>query len=312
MTRSGHLRGRPGDFWDITKLRGSGILAAQSGIRADRQGSHAGLLMGTPNFPQDAAGWRPDGLLHYLGASTVFDRPVQRRDALSHPTNARLLAAAEEGRPIHVFETGRRTARYIDEFILEDVGPPQLIRAGNGFVYPPVFKLRPTETVAHVPGQLAAVCDSQVVTFRAVERGDLLCNQGALDTAKLRPENKLVLKFCQHLNRSGHSTLSLQIRHTPDHAPMFTDIWVDSAYLLIEAKVKPDRESVRMALSQLADYTRFLEQPKRAVLLSGRPEPDVITLAHSQQSAVIWPTKGGNWVSSIGWLTHLGISQAPE
>ncbi|MET9800314.1 hypothetical protein [Streptomyces sp. NPDC006368] len=251
-------------------------------------------------------------MLHYLGASLVFDHPVHHRDALSHPTNARLLAAAEEGRPIHVFETGGQTARHIDEFILEDVGPPQAMRVGGRFAYPPVFKLRPTETVAHVPGQLAAVCDSQVVTFRAVERGDLLCDQSALDTAKLRPENKLVLRFCQYLNRNGHETFSLQIRHTPDHAPMFTDIWVDSAYLLIEAKVKTDRESVRMALSQLADYTRFLEQPKRAVLLSGRPEPDVIALAHSQQSAIIWPTMEGNWVSSIGWLSQLGISQAPR
>ncbi|MFF6772782.1 hypothetical protein ACFY8W_04380 [Streptomyces sp. NPDC012637] len=205
-----------------------------------------------------------------------------------------------------------RTARYIDEFILEDVGPSEPVRVGNGFAYPPVFKLRPTETVAHVPGQLAAVCDTQVVSFRSVERADLLCDQSALGTAKLRPENRLVLNFCRHLNRSGHSTLSLQIRHTPNHAPMFTDIWVDSAYLLIEAKVKPDRESVRMALSQLADYTRFLDHPKRAVLLSARPTPDVIALAHSQQSAVIWPTLGGNWVSSIGWLSQLGISQAPE
>ncbi|MER7519462.1 hypothetical protein [Streptomyces sp. NPDC126499] len=283
----------------------------QSGIRADRRASHASLLMRTANITQDAAGWRTDGLLHYLGASPVFDRPVQGWDALSHPSNSRLLAAAEEGRPLHVFETGRRTARYIDEFILEDVGPSQPLRVGTGFACPPVFRLRPTETVAHVPGQLAAVCDAQVVSFRPVERSDLLCDQSALDTAKLRPESRLVLRFCRHLNRGGHSTLSLQIRHTPDHAPMFTDMWVDSAYLLIEAKAKPDRESVRMALSQLADYTRFLDHPKKAVLLPERPTPDVIALAHSQQSAVIWPTAGGRWLSSIGWLSQLGISQAP-
>ncbi|MGP9017683.1 hypothetical protein ACT1U9_04640 [Streptomyces sp. BR1] len=196
----------------------------------------------------------------------------------------------------------------MDEFIVEGIEEEEIPTEDGKFAYPPMFKMRPVETVAHIPGQLAAVCDRQIVSFRPIERSDMLCNDADLDASPLRPENKLVVRFCRHLHRHGHPTLRVQIRHTPDHAPMFTDIWVDSAYLLIEAKVEPTRENVRMALSQMDDYQRFLENPKRAVLLQKRPPDELIELAHSRHAAVIWPSRD-SWLSSIGWLENLGIRQ---
>jgi hypothetical protein len=47
---------------------------------------------------------------------------------------------------------------------------------------------------------------------------------------------------------------------------------------------------VRMAIGQLADYTRFIQPPpRRAVLLDARPPSDLNDLLHRQEIAAIWP-----------------------
>ncbi|MFJ3434757.1 hypothetical protein ACIPMU_14525 [Streptomyces cyaneofuscatus] len=206
---------------------------------------------------------------------------------------------------------GGHVYRYIDEFTLDGVLSPVSVTSEHRAdpVAVPVFKLRPTESVAHVPGQLAKVCSPSVVVSRPIERSDLLHSNGAARQA-LRPENELVLSFCEFLDRNGYPTRRLQIRHTANHASLFTDIWVDSAFLLIEAKARPERREVSDAIGQMADYTRFLPNPQRAILLSASPKADVIELAHAERCAVIWPSSKGGWLSSVGWFRQLGIRLA--
>ncbi|MFJ9862719.1 hypothetical protein [Streptomyces sp. NPDC101165] len=267
-----------------------------TGMLVGARTAHIGLR--TRNaWKWDDHGWRPDGFYHYLGSS--YSRH-----------NDRLVAEAEQGKPIHLFEMGGQVYRYIDEFTLEDVDPPVTLpdHSGNP-VCVPVFRLRPTEAVAHVPGQLESFCDPGVITLKPVEQSALMGSSGAA-RQRLRPENELVLRFCEFLESRGHPSQRIQIRHTADHAPMFTDIWVDSALLLIEAKVRPERREVSNAIGQMADYTRFLPNPQRAILLSGRPDGDVIELAHAERCAVIWPAQHNGWQSSVGWLDHLGIRLA--
>ena len=75
--------------------------------------------------------------------------------------------------------------------------------------------------------------------------------------------------------------------------PLFTDLYVEDLNLVIEGKGSATRENMRMAIGQLADYSRFLESPKRAILLPSEPRPDLAALAASEVIAVIWPTGDG-------------------
>ncbi|MBF6360802.1 hypothetical protein IU436_23785 [Nocardia farcinica] len=317
LTPSGHLRMRPGDFESVEFLELTGVLAGHRIVTSNDLIPHVAITWFDRSAQGYASlGWRSDGC-YYFSA----DLPGEEHRGL--------VQAAHYEKPIHLFTrhwSGRaQTTRYIDEFVLEDILEPteaedHAVRAywsmSNHTVvedalesrnFQPVYKLRPIETVAHVPGQLGKVCHPDTVSLHPVERHDLLGPTDDIDvTATVRPENRLVLDFCRHLQRRNHSVQRLAIRHTAGHKPLFTDIWVDTASLLIEAKVHPNRDSIRAAIGQMADYTRFLPTPRRAILLSGRPEKDLIDLAHSQQCALIWPSlRGDEWTASAAWLIDL-------
>ena len=70
---------------------------------------------------------------------------------------------------------------------------------------------------------------------------------------------------------------------------MLTDPCLMESRLLLEAKGNLDRDSFRLALGQLADYRRFLDQHECAILLPAKPSRDLLDLARSQGVAVIWP-----------------------
>jgi hypothetical protein len=63
---------------------------------------------------------------------------------------------------------------------------------------------------------------------------------------------------------------------------MFCDVYEEKRNNLVEAKGSCSRESVRMAIGQLADYGRFeTSRPARAVLLPERPRQDLEELLRS-------------------------------
>jgi hypothetical protein len=62
---------------------------------------------------------------------------------------------------------------------------------------------------------------------------------------------------------------------------------------LIEAKASVTRDTVRMAIGQLADYGRFVPGAARAILLPERPADDLISLLESQRIVAIWPKGNG-------------------
>ncbi|MFD4760918.1 hypothetical protein ACFWOJ_19100 [Streptomyces sp. NPDC058439] len=167
------------------------------GISTRRDREHIGLKQ-REAWSGAGQGWQADGFYYYLGSSDPR-------------ANDRLVARAELGRPLHLFDMGGHVYRYIDEFTLNDVLPPVSVTSEHRAdpVTVPVFKLRPTETVAHVPGQLAKLCSPSVVVSRPIERSDLLHSNGA-ERQALRPENELVLSFCEFLDRNGYPTRRLQ------------------------------------------------------------------------------------------------------
>ena len=69
--------------------------------------------------------------------------------------------------------------------------------------------------------------------------------------------------------------------------------------LLAEAKAKADRPSIRMAIGQIADYSRF-EDPENtaytAIVLPERPPPDLTTLVLGTGSSLVYQ-QDGTWVA---------------
>ncbi|MET9961451.1 hypothetical protein ABZ128_20750 [Streptomyces sp. NPDC006326] len=104
-----------------------------------------------------------------------------------------------------------------------------------------------------------------------------------------RPEAGLVKGFADYLTGKGHESCRHRMLPPGESRPLFTDLYSTQLGLLVEAKGSVTRESVRMAIGQLADYGRFVDHAARAILLPSKPRKDLLDLAQSQGCVVIWP-----------------------
>jgi hypothetical protein len=75
--------------------------------------------------------------------------------------------------------------------------------------------------------------------------------------------------------------------------PLYNDLFNRTRNQLVEVKANGTRDSVRMAIGQLADYARFVPRADRAVLLNAKPDDDLLDLLVSQGVSGIWRTRGG-------------------
>lgn len=294
-------------------------MVLQSGIAPSSISSHVALY----HVPERAdsleveTGWADDGFFYYVGAhrySTSASNSNLPVDPFKNPYNKVILTAWQMGRALHLMQGERmlrmsqRRYRYVESLILDDALET---RSPEGWPIP-IFRLAPVHMVTHKPGMLPCPGHKDQVSVIPVERHELIYSRsGITSLSTLRPEARLEKRLCLFLTRQGHPVSRLQIRHTKDCSPLFTDVWVGSANLLIEAKASASRDGIRQAIGQLADYTRFLDKANRAILLPNRPEKDLVKLAHSQQAALIWPGGEQCWESSAMWLSALGFRFQP-
>jgi hypothetical protein len=104
-----------------------------------------------------------------------------------------------------------------------------------------------------------------------------------------RLEGALVARFVQFKSKQGIVLRSIRFQPLNWLGALRCDLYDADKSMLIEAKANCDRESIRLAIGQLADYRRLYGQPCRtAVLLPYRPHPDLIDLMNSQQVLPIW------------------------
>lgn len=94
-----------------------------------------------------------------------------------------------------------------------------------------------------------------------------------------RRESKLVQRFKDFMLARGNVIERLMITPSGEAKPIFTDVYVKNLNTLVEAKGSIDRGSLRMAIGQLVDYSRFAPpNAKLAVLLPAIPRPDLLQL----------------------------------
>jgi hypothetical protein len=105
-----------------------------------------------------------------------------------------------------------------------------------------------------------------------------------------RAEAQLVHEYRNHMGSQGIEVRRMKYEPVGE-AAMYSDAWVSTRNLLIEAKSTQGRDALRQAIGQLYDYRRFHQpvRPLLAVLLSYEPTGDRRTLLEETGIGAIWP-----------------------
>jgi hypothetical protein len=239
-------------------------------------------------------GWREDGCFHYTGEGQYGDQEVKSG-------NAAILRHAEENRALRVFMGARGVVTYEDEFELDSEQPyyeTDAPETNNGPVRKViVFRLRPKSiepkaSQSKLDAALVGLVEEVPVEQQWTEK--VFISPSHEEREAERREQKLVKALEAHLKKKGHEVCRLKIVPPGEAKPMFCDLRDVTANSLVEAKGSVTREAIRMAIGQVADYSRFVDgDPTRAVLVPGRPREDLLSLLQSQGIAAIWPSASG-------------------
>jgi hypothetical protein len=108
------------------------------------------------------------------------------------------------------------------------------------------------------------------------------------DRFLLGAENALRARVQGVLEEKGSDVVRYMMRLEDEAKPLFCDLYDKTRNNLIETKGSAARDAVRMAIGQLADYSRFVDStPHLAVLFPARPAEGL-----GGASAVAGPARG--------------------
>ncbi|MFF0715778.1 restriction endonuclease [Streptomyces bauhiniae] len=244
--------------------------------------------------------WMPDGRFHYSGEGQYGDQRMISG-------NASILNHQAEGRALRVFQGARGTVTYRGEFTIDQENPWYSADAPETNDGPLrkviVFRLNPVDATPQEPatklGRLLVSQPNQVddLPLERNENETTFVNPNQEPYEADRKEARLVKAFADYLTSSGHQSGRQRILPPGESRPLFTDLHAKGLGLLVEAKGSVTRENIRMAIGQLADYSRFVDHTIRAILLPSQPREDLLALAKAQDCAVIW-SEGKGFVST--------------
>lgn len=226
-----------------------------------------------------------DGCFHYTGEGKYGDQRMIGG-------NRAILNSAQEGRRLRVFKGAGGIVEYQGQFTLDperswfETDAPE---TGGGQIRSViVFRLTPVDTAPQSPSGLPSapptVAVISTVTVVSVPIEDMYTEKMMVDPAREpyeaeRRESKLVQRFKDFMLSRGNVIERLMITPSGEAKPIFTDVYVKNLNTLVEAKGSIDRCSLRMAIGQLVDYSRFAPpNAKLAVLLPTIPRSDLLKL----------------------------------
>jgi len=240
-------------------------------------------------------GWQPDGCFHYTGEGQVGDQQLKQG-------NRALAEHAEMNKSVRLFEGVRGQVTYVGEFEVDRAKPhyttdaPDLYGEMRKVI---VFRLRP---LGENRGDLLPVAEealqekrTSVSEIEPENRATEQFTSAAVgERVAERSEAALITAYLEFRRGSGLPRLRrLKIKPTGEVQPLYTDLYDAERKLVIEAKGTVTREAIRMAVGQLLDYSRFVDQSKLAVLLPEVPRRDLLNFLHSHSIAVIAPRPDG-------------------
>lgn len=295
----------PGDAIQRTQLQEIYGGRTQGGIGPSRTSPNVLIfsdpVAGEPHGYYD--GWREDGCFHYTGEG-------QRGDQQMKSGNAAILNHVEENRALRLFMGARGMVTYEAEFGLDSEQPYYRTDApetGDGPLREViVFRMRPKDTEPRpARSQLDAALSGPTTQDVPVE-------QQQTETAYVAPsheayeadrrEQRLVLELEAHLRRRGHMVSRKKIIPPGEARPLFTDLYDATTGTLFEGKGTVQRNAIRMAIGQLADYKRFVDvgAPARlAILVPSEPREDMRNLLAAEGVEIVRPY-GSGFTDSLG------------
>jgi hypothetical protein len=251
-------------------------------------------------------GWQADGCFHYTGEGQYGDQQMRSG-------NASILHHRADDRALRVFNGARGTVTYIDEFELDENEPfyrTDAPETGGGPMREVlVFRLHPRQVEPQESSSsLAEVLAGPAKTNVPIER---LQTEKAYVAPSHEPyeaerrEQQLVLRLEEHLRGIGREVCRHRILPAGEARPLFTDLYDATIGMLVEAKGTVERNAIRMAVGQLADYRRFIDNghPNHlAVLVPAEPRDDLCDLLSQQGIDLIYPDGTGFEDSTGGSL----------
>ncbi len=241
-------------------------------------------------------GWQPDGCFHYTGEGQVGDRQLKQG-------NRALAEHAQMNKSVRLFAGASGEVTYVGEFRVDQDKPhyrtdaPAFGEEAMREVI--VFRLR---AVGEYKRDLLPVAEEPLQETRASvneidpesRAAEQFMSSAIAERVAERREAALITAYLEFRRASALPRLRrLRIKPTGEVQPLFTDLYDPDTKLIIEAMGTVTREAIRMAVGQLLDYSRFVDQPKLAVLLPEVPRPDLLTFLRNHSVAVIAPRSDG-------------------
>lgn len=239
-------------------------------------------------------GWGLDGYFHYSGEGQRGDQRMVRG-------NKAVRDQGIDGRSLRLFRGSGGAVEHLGEFVNAPNRPwyeSEAPESGNSDVIRKVivFRLAAVGNVLQDPEDVLPPTVDEKVALVPVEdlnTETFAINPSAQPREAERREQRLVMVYKAYLEDQGSIISRMRCRPSGEAKPIFSDLYDETRLNLIEAKGTVTREAVRMAIGQLADYSRFLKVNARAVLLPERPREDLETLLHLQGISTIWQTDDG-------------------
>jgi hypothetical protein len=206
----------------------------------------------------------------------------------------------QEGRELHLFDVSGGLATYVGEFEYvghESADAPATKRREQRKVI--VFHLQRLSGDSPLPtAKVDQFSDDAVkvvpIEQHLTERMVIEPNREPYEAE--RREQPLVLDLMAYLRGQGHQVDRLQLRPKGEPAPLFCDLFDSTTNTVVEAKGSVSRASIRMAIGQLADYSRLIDPaPARVILVPEEPRRDLLDLAASAKVGVTWPESDGGF-----------------
>jgi len=272
----------------------------QGGI-APSNGSPNVLIFTAPSGQQYGYlydGRQPDGCFHYTGEG-------QRGDQQLKQGNRALAEHQETNKSVRVFLGASDKVTYVGQFRLDQNKPFYKADApdvNNEMREVIVFRLRPVgdcnwallPTAEEFLQERRTNVQEVDPENRATEQ---FTTSAIAERTAERREATLISEYLEFRRLSGLPKLCrLRIKPVGEALSLYTDLYDPQTRLIIEAKGTVTRDAIRMAVGQLLDYRRFVEQPyKLAVLLPETPRRDLSEYLDSNDVNIIAPTNDGRF-----------------
>jgi hypothetical protein len=210
-----------------------------------------------------------------------------------------------EGRSLHVFDAQKDDLLYLGEFEYSGHYSAEAPPKGGGDLRKViVFELhrlsgRTPLPPAAVEGVESGRWVKEIPIEQHLTERMVITPNGKPREAERR-EQKLVHELSEWLEAAGHQVCRLELHAKGEPAPIRCDLLDKSDNVIIEAKSNVLRGAIRMAIGQLADYSRLMPKPprKRRILVPEKPRADLIALAKSQKIGLIWPDRNGGFITN--------------